>query len=179
MESIIDVASSSLQCFQKLRKLGLSRAFNPSQKKKNYLCSVGLNMSNSDRYVRSPKCSLVNMVTRKEKLVRRTKCWLLLSPRIISLLLLLFFHLFRAAPTAYEVPWLMVLLELQLPAYATATARWGLNLVCNLHCSQQCWILNPLSEARDWTWVLMDAILSHDGNSNISSILEDISLSLK
>ena len=45
-----------------------------------------------------------------------------------------------------EVPRLGVELELQLPAYATATAMGNPRCVCRL---QQCWILNPLSEARD------------------------------
>ena len=46
-----------------------------------------------------------------------------------------------------------------------------LSHICDLrHSSQQRWILNPLSEATDQTWVLMDASqihqpLSHDGNS--------------
>ena len=48
-----------------------------------------------------------------------------------------------------EVPRLGVELELQLLVYATATAMWDPSL-CNLHhSSQQCQILNPLSEARD------------------------------
>ena len=47
--------------------------------------------------------------------------------------------------------------ELQLPAYTTAIATWGLSRICNLHHSSwQCWIINPLSEARDWTHILMD-----------------------
>ena len=34
--------------------------------------------------------------------------------------------------------------------------------ICDLHhSSQQCWILNLLSKARDWTWVLMDASQIH------------------
>ena len=56
-----------------------------------------------------------------------------------------------------EVPRLGVKLELQLPAYATDTAMWALSHVCNLHqSSQQRWIFNPLSEARDRTHILMD-----------------------
>ena len=38
----------------------------------------------------------------------------------------------------------------------TATATPDLSCVCNLHHSSwQCWILNPLSEARNQTLVLM------------------------
>ena len=57
-----------------------------------------------------------------------------------------------------EVPRLGVELELQLPAYATAiaTETQDLSPVCDLHhSSQQRWILNPLSEARDRTHNLM------------------------
>ena len=47
--------------------------------------------------------------------------------------------------------------ELQLRAYTSATAKWDLSHVCDLHhSSQQRQILNPLSEARDRTrtsWV--------------------------
>ena len=70
-----------------------------------------------------------------------------------------------------EVPRLGVELELQLPAYSTATATWDLSPVFNLHRSS--WkrqILNPLSEARDRTCILMGINwvrnpLSHNGNS--------------
>ena len=56
-----------------------------------------------------------------------------------------------------EVPRLGVKSELQLPAYATATAAWDLSHICDLyHSSQQHQILNPLSEAQDGICVLMD-----------------------
>ena len=58
-----------------------------------------------------------------------------------------------------EVPRLGVQSELQPPAYTTATATQDLSHVCDLHhSSRQCWILNPLNEARDWTsssWILV------------------------
>ena len=50
----------------------------------------------------------------------------------------------------WKFPRLGVESELQLLAYATATATQDLSHVCNLHhSSQQYQILNPLSEARD------------------------------
>jgi len=56
-----------------------------------------------------------------------------------------------------EVPKLGVELELELPAYTTATAIQDLSHICNLHhSSYQCRILNPLSEPGDQTCVLMD-----------------------
>ena len=56
-----------------------------------------------------------------------------------------------------EVLRLGVELELQLQAYTTATATWDPSHVCDLHhSSRQHWILNPLSEARDQTCILMD-----------------------
>ena len=50
-----------------------------------------------------------------------------------------------------EVPRLEAELELQPPAYATATATPDLSLICDLpHSSRrQCRILNPLSQVRD------------------------------
>ena len=54
-------------------------------------------------------------------------------------------HLWRM-----EVPRLGAELELQLLAYATATAMWDPSCVFDLHhSSQQCRILNPLNKARD------------------------------
>ena len=58
-----------------------------------------------------------------------------------------------------EIPRLGAESELQLPACSTATATQVLSHICNLHqSSQQCWILNLLSEARGRTCVLMDTI---------------------
>ena len=56
-----------------------------------------------------------------------------------------------------EVPRLGVKLELELPAYTTARATRDLSHVCDLHHgSRRRRILNPLSEARDRTHILMD-----------------------
>ena len=55
-----------------------------------------------------------------------------------------------------EVPRLGVESELQLSACTTATAMPDPSLYCELyHSPCQCRILNPLSEARDLTCVLM------------------------
>ena len=53
-----------------------------------------------------------------------------------------------------EVPRLGVQLELQLPAYARATAIWDLSHTCDLHHRQRR-ILNPLIKARNQTCNLM------------------------
>ena len=59
-------------------------------------------------------------------------------------------------PRHMEVPRLGVELELQLLAYATATARPDTSCICNLHHSpRQHWILNPLGKTRDRTCILM------------------------
>ena len=56
-----------------------------------------------------------------------------------------------------EVEW-----ELQPPAYTTATARRDPSRICDLHHSSwQHPILNPLSEARDRTRVLVDTSWVH------------------
>ena len=55
-----------------------------------------------------------------------------------------------------EVPRLGFELELQLQAYAIATAMWDPSEGCDLHhSSQQHWIPDPLSEDRDQTRILM------------------------
>ena len=52
-------------------------------------------------------------------------------------------------------------LELQLPAYVTATATQDPSRLCDLHHSLwQHRILNPLSEARDQTHILTDTMSS-------------------
>ena len=59
---------------------------------------------------------------------------------------------------AYGISQAGIELELLLLAYTTATATWDLSYVCDLQqSSQQHWILNPPSEARDRTCVLMGA----------------------
>ena len=70
--------------------------------------------------------------------------------------LLFVFLPFRAALMAYGGSRLGVQSELQLLAYARATATPDPSHVCNLHHgSRQRQILNPLSEARDQTRNLM------------------------
>ena len=74
-----------------------------------------------------------------------------------------------------EDPRLGVKSELQLPAYTTAPATVDPSHICDLyHSSREPWILKPLSEARDWTYILVDTSwvlnpLSHSGNSDIVS----------
>ena len=60
-------------------------------------------------------------------------------------------------PRHMELPRLRVESELQLPATITARAMQDPSCICDLHHSSlQCWIPDPLSEARDWTHILMD-----------------------
>ena len=70
-----------------------------------------------------------------------------------------------------EVPRLGVEWETQLPAYITTTATQDSSSVCDLHHSSwQSQLLNPLSEARNQTSILMDTSwilnpVSHNRNS--------------
>ena len=67
------------------------------------------------------------------------------------------FGLLWPHPWHMEVPRLGVKWKLLLLAYATATATQDLSCDWDLHHSSwQCWILNPLSKARDQTRILMD-----------------------
>ena len=70
---------------------------------------------------------------------------------------MLFFVVFLGLHLGHmEVPKLGSKSELQILAYATATAMQDTSLVCDLHHSSwQHWILNPLSKARDQTRVLL------------------------
>ena len=81
-----------------------------------------------------------------------------------------------------EVPKLGAELELQLPAYTTATTMPYPRCIYNLHHnSWQRQALNPLSEARDGTHILMDTsqvcnLLSHSENSIESFFLHKVNL---
>ena len=72
---------------------------------------------------------------------------------------LLFFLVFLGLLLKHmAVPRLGVELDLQLPAYTTATAMQDPSYLCDLqHSSWQHWILSPLSKARDLTHILLDA----------------------
>ena len=73
-----------------------------------------------------------------------------------------FFCFLGSHPWHTEIPRVGVKSGLQLPDYATATATWNPSCICTLHhSSQQCWISDPLSEARDWTHILMDISWTH------------------
>ena len=56
-----------------------------------------------------------------------------------------------------EVPRLGIESELQVPVYTIATAMPDMSIICDLyHSPWQCWILNPLSEARikpTFSWI--------------------------
>ena len=82
---------------------------------------------------------------------------------------LFYFFLFTAASVAYGGSKASSLIGAAAGAYATAMATVDLSHICDLCCSLwQCWILNPLSKARNWTytsWTLCVLnLLSHDGN---------------
>ena len=74
-----------------------------------------------------------------------------------------------------EVPRIGAELQLQLLTYTTATTTQDPSHICDLHHSlQRHWILNPWSEARDGTHILMDTNLvlnpmSHNRNSLTAS----------
>ena len=85
-----------------------------------------------------------------------------------------FLFFFSLGPQCGKWKGLEVESELQLlaSATATATAMPDPRHICDLHHnSQQCWIFNPLSEARDQTtsWILDKFIFeSHNGNSQLN-----------
>ena len=81
---------------------------------------------------------------------------------IVFLFSFFFFGLFRDIPAVYGGSRRGVKMELQLPAYATATAMPDPNRVCDLHhSSQQCQIFKPLNKARDRTRIHMDTSQIH------------------
>ena len=97
--------------------------------------------------------------------------WLVAGPQSLIVRHWIFFFLFRATPATYGSSQARVKLELQL--LGTATATQDPSHICNLcYSSWQHQILNPLSEAKDGTHILMDIslvlnLLSHSRNSTI------------
>ena len=74
-----------------------------------------------------------------------------------------FFFFFLGAHARHMyVPRLEIQQEPPPPAYSTAIAMQDLSCVCDLHCSSwQCRNLNPLSETRYWTCILVDPSWVH------------------
>ena len=63
---------------------------------------------------------------------------------------------FRATPMAYGSSQARGQIGAAAASLHHSHIKEGPSLICNLHnSSQQRWILNPLSEARDQTWVFM------------------------
>ena len=92
------------------------------------------------------------------------QCWVLSplshkrTPPFLKILSFFFFVFSGLHLRHIEVPGLGVPSELYPLAYTTATATPDPSCICGLHhSSQQHQILNPRSEARDRTFVLMDA----------------------
>ena len=79
-------------------------------------------------------------------------CLLSLHITVLKLYILFYLFILQLHLQHIEAPGLGVESELQLQIYTTDTATLDPSHICNL-CSSlwQCWILNPLSEARDQT----------------------------
>ena len=78
--------------------------------------------------------------------------------RSMSFVHLFVCFLFRVTPTAYESSQAKGWIRAAAASCRVLPATQDLSRVCDLHHrSQQRRILNPLSEARDWTYVPMDA----------------------
>ena len=86
--------------------------------------------------------------------------WKTFQNSLVPSLLHSLFH--SLLPSSLLFPRLGIKLELQLPAYTTATETWDPRCVCDLHhSSRQHQILNPLSKTRDRTHILMDTSWIH------------------
>ena len=69
---------------------------------------------------------------------------------ILFYFILFYFCFLGLHPWHMKVPRLAVASEVQPLAHGTAATTWDPSHICDLHqSSQQHWILNPLSEARD------------------------------
>ena len=109
--------------------------------------------------------TLLKHVSVLEKFQRRCKSTMLFS---------FFFCVCFLGLHHMNIPRLGVQSELQLLTYTTATPTRDPSHIRDLpDSSQQCWIPNPLSEARDGTCILMDTswvskLMSQNGNFQIN-----------
>ena len=79
-----------------------------------------------------------------------------------------FFYLFRATPAAYGSSQARGRIGAAAAGLHHSHSNNGSSCLCDLcYSSQQCQILNPLSEARDPTYILVDTsrACNHNGNS--------------
>ena len=82
--------------------------------------------------------------------------WILATILTSTFIIKVFFFFLGLHMQHMEAPKLGAMLELQLPAYTTATATQDPSSVCDLyHSSWQRQILDPLREARDRTLKLI------------------------
>ena len=93
------------------------------------------------------------------RIVQCSVCWGYGDAKIMTFFF--FFTFLGSHPWHMEVPRRQLKLELQLPAYITATAMQDPNHICDHHRSWLRQILNLLSEAGDQTWVLMNPSQLH------------------
>ena len=69
----------------------------------------------------------------------------------------IFFFLFITSPAAYGGFQAKDRIEAAAAAYTTGMATPDPSRTCDLQYRLwKCWILNPLSQARDWTCIIMD-----------------------
>ena len=115
--------------------------------------SYGLGGGRIRGHLDQVKTNLVNQTEFRYGPSQANSCCCCFLFCFVLFFVLFFLLLKRAVPKAYrgsQVPRLGVESELQLPAYATATATQDLSRVFDLHhSSQQHRMVNPLSEARD------------------------------
>ena len=87
-----------------------------------------------------------------------TSCFHSLYPLFTNPASPFFKNLFRATSTAYGDSQASGQIRASAAGLHHKHSMWDPSLVCDLHhSSRQCWILNPLSEARDWTCIFTDS----------------------
>ena len=83
-------------------------------------------------------------------------CMYLFEKSFLSL-----FFLFRATPVAHGNSWTRGRTGAAAAGIHRSHSNTDPSCICNLCCSlRQCWTLNPLSEARDQTHILMETVSS-------------------
>ena len=92
----------------------------------------------------------------------KSKMFIYKTAEVVFVLNLYIFFLFRAAPMSYQSSQARGQIRAIAAGLPHSHSKQDPSCICDLHHSLwQCWIPDPLNEARDWSHILMDTSWIH------------------